>query len=81
MMKDLCVGYLDSFSSLSNYAFDREIFTLVTKFLNDEILHLSRIENLQAALTYRIRSANMTSEYKNITDLRYANCEEFDSQS
>ena len=77
-IKDLAYGYLNSFPPPDNSSTDRECIGDARALLKSENFPSWKLEDLQAALQYRMDSMRLASAYKNLIGLKFAHCDKFD---
>ena len=77
-IRDMAYGYLSSFPGRDGGADNLVLHRAASLALDGKKLETWELEGLQPALKYRLDSIKLASEYKDILELNFADCEDFD---
>ena len=80
-IKDMATGYLNSFPGANNAADNNICHSSARSLLAGKKIRTWELEALQGALKYRIDTAKLASEYKDLLGLAFTDCETFNVES
>ena len=80
-IRDMACGYLNGFPGKGNAANNKSCHDDARDILEGKELATWQLQELQGALTYRIGSSRLASEYKDLLGLPFADCDGFNFES